>query len=104
MLVTHFNTSHDDLVHDVAYDYYGKRLVTCSSDQKIKVWDWVEESPSSANASSSHPHQQQQQSFPHHTQHPHKQLSLQHQQQQQQQQNGKWVLNDTWKVKTDSLH
>ncbi|EGG18301.1 Sec13-like protein [Cavenderia fasciculata] len=34
-----FSTSHDDLIHDVSYDFYGKRLATCSSDQKIKVWD-----------------------------------------------------------------
>ncbi|XP_002411485.3 nucleoporin SEH1 [Ixodes scapularis] len=30
---------HNDLVHDVAYDFYGKRLATCSSDQTVKVWD-----------------------------------------------------------------
>lgn len=36
---THFSAGHDDLVHDVAYDFYGQRLVTCSSDQKIKVWE-----------------------------------------------------------------
>jgi len=34
-----FSTGHDDLIHDISYDYYGKRLATCSSDQKIKVWD-----------------------------------------------------------------
>jgi WD40 repeat protein len=33
------NPEHEDLIHDVAYDFYGKRLATCSSDQKIKVWD-----------------------------------------------------------------
>lgn len=32
-------TQHEDLVHDVAYDFYGKRLATCGADQKIKVWD-----------------------------------------------------------------
>ncbi|ORY96672.1 WD40-repeat-containing domain protein [Syncephalastrum racemosum] len=40
--ITKFDTSHEDLVHDVAYDFYGKRLVTCSSDQRLKVWDYVE--------------------------------------------------------------
>ena len=30
---------HDDFVHDVSYDFYGKRLATCSSDQKIRVWE-----------------------------------------------------------------
>ncbi|KAL1919237.1 uncharacterized protein VTP21DRAFT_1929 [Calcarisporiella thermophila] len=34
---------HDDLIHDVAYDFYGRRFVTCSSDQRLKVWDWNEE-------------------------------------------------------------
>eukprot|EP01132_Coremiostelium_polycephalum_P009324 gene9324-11431_t len=34
-----FSTSHDDLIHDVSYDFYGKRIATCSSDQKIKIWD-----------------------------------------------------------------
>lgn len=30
---------HRDLLHDIAFDYYGKRMATCSSDQSIKVWD-----------------------------------------------------------------
>lgn len=30
-------TDHEDLIHDVAYDFYGKRLATCSSDQTVKV-------------------------------------------------------------------
>jgi WD40 repeat protein len=34
-----FKSEHNDFIHDVAYDFYGKRLATCSSDQKIKVWD-----------------------------------------------------------------
>ena len=33
------NAEHEDLIHDVAYDFYGKRMATCSSDQKVKVWD-----------------------------------------------------------------
>ncbi|KAI0224714.1 epoxide hydrolase, soluble (sEH), partial [Massospora cicadina] len=35
-----FNTNHDDLVHGLTYDFYGKRLVSCSSDQKLKVWEY----------------------------------------------------------------
>ncbi|KAI8990086.1 WD40-repeat-containing domain protein [Pilobolus umbonatus] len=46
--LTKFDTEHEDLIHDVAYDYYGKRLVTCSSDQRLKVWDFVEREESSA--------------------------------------------------------
>ncbi|KAK7862979.1 hypothetical protein R5R35_014538 [Gryllus longicercus] len=33
------NVEHKDLIHDVAYDFYGLRLATCSSDQFVKVWD-----------------------------------------------------------------
>lgn len=32
------HSNHADLIHDVAYDYYGRRMATCSSDQTIKVW------------------------------------------------------------------
>lgn len=28
---------HKDLIHDVAYDYHGRRIATCSSDQSVKV-------------------------------------------------------------------
>lgn len=30
-------TGHEDTVHDVAMDYYGKRLATASSDYSIKI-------------------------------------------------------------------
>ncbi|KAI8369436.1 WD40-repeat-containing domain protein [Radiomyces spectabilis] len=46
--ITKFDTAHEDLIHNVAYDFYGKRLVTCSSDQRLKVWDFVERDESSA--------------------------------------------------------
>ena len=29
--------AHKDLIHDVAYDFHGKRMATCSSDQCVKV-------------------------------------------------------------------
>jgi len=31
-------SGHQDVVHDVAMDYYGKRLATCSSDRTIKLF------------------------------------------------------------------
>ncbi|KAF6780136.1 hypothetical protein AHF37_00444 [Paragonimus kellicotti] len=31
--------NHADLIHDVAFDFYGLRMATCSSDQMIKIWD-----------------------------------------------------------------
>jgi nucleoporin SEH1 len=33
-----FATAHQDLIHDLSYDYYGTRIATCSSDQSIKIW------------------------------------------------------------------
>ncbi|CAD5117470.1 DgyrCDS6235 [Dimorphilus gyrociliatus] len=30
---------HLDLIHDVAYDFHGRRMATCSSDQTVKIWD-----------------------------------------------------------------
>lgn len=33
------SSSHDDIIHDLVYDFYGKRIASCSSDQKISVWD-----------------------------------------------------------------
>lgn len=33
-----FLTGHADLVHDVSYDFYGRHVATCSSDQQIKVF------------------------------------------------------------------
>ncbi|KAK1291636.1 hypothetical protein QJS10_CPB17g01159 [Acorus calamus] len=41
-------TGHQDLVHDVAMDYYGKRLATASSDATIKI---MSVPPSSASGS-----------------------------------------------------
>lgn len=32
-------TNHTEIIHDVTYDFYGKRMATCSSDQTIAVWD-----------------------------------------------------------------
>jgi len=33
------DTSHRDVIHDLCWDYYGRRLATCSSDHTIKIWD-----------------------------------------------------------------
>jgi len=37
------NILHGDMVHDIAFDFYGRRLATCSSDQQIKICDIDEE-------------------------------------------------------------
>ncbi len=31
------NADHKDIIHDVAYNFYGNRMATCSSDQQVKV-------------------------------------------------------------------
>ncbi|RXG69832.1 Nucleoporin seh1 [Armadillidium vulgare] len=38
-IAKHVNTDHKDLIHDVAFDFYGRRMATCSSDQNVKIWD-----------------------------------------------------------------
>ncbi|KAI1285180.1 Nucleoporin SEH1 [Halotydeus destructor] len=44
MFVTRsIHSDHKDLIHDVAYDFYGRRFATCSSDQSVKVWDMGED-------------------------------------------------------------
>lgn len=42
-VLNRFNTGHEDVIHHLCYDFYGKRLATCSSDQKIKIWDLDED-------------------------------------------------------------
>lgn len=32
-------TDHQDIIHDVSFDYYGRRMATCSSDHTVKIWD-----------------------------------------------------------------
>eukprot|EP00158_Paraphelidium_tribonemae_P002912 Partr_v1_DN25776_c1_g1_i1_m74762 putative SEH1-like (S. cerevisiae len=63
---------HDDLIHDIAYDYYGRRLATCSSDHKVKVYDLSPQAPDSEE--------------------PEEELHETGQQQD------KWTLNDTWRA------
>lgn len=36
---TIFSSNRNDFVHDIAYDFYGKRLATCSSDMRIQIFD-----------------------------------------------------------------
>jgi nucleoporin SEH1 len=33
------STSHQDYVHHVAFDIYGRRMATCSGDRFVRVWD-----------------------------------------------------------------
>ena len=38
---TEVDCHHEDYVHDIAFDFYGRRLATASADKKIKIWDKV---------------------------------------------------------------
>ncbi len=31
-------SEHRDLIHDVAFNWYGTHLATCSSDQTLRIW------------------------------------------------------------------
>ncbi len=33
------DTQHDDMIHDSQFDYYSKKLATCSSDRTIKIFE-----------------------------------------------------------------
>ena len=33
-----FDSGHQDLIHDAQFDFYGKRVATCSSDRVVKVF------------------------------------------------------------------
>mmetsp|Transcript_12017 Transcript_12017/g.18155 ORF Transcript_12017/g.18155 Transcript_12017/m.18155 type:complete len:305 (+) Transcript_12017:94-1008(+) len=33
------DTQHEDMIHDSQFDYYSKRVATCSSDRTIKIFD-----------------------------------------------------------------
>jgi WD40 repeat protein len=32
-------TDHNDLIQDIAFDFYGKRAATASLDQSVKIWN-----------------------------------------------------------------
>jgi nucleoporin SEH1 len=34
-----FQVDHADVIHDAAYNFYGTRMATCSTDHSVKVWD-----------------------------------------------------------------
>ncbi|XP_047130170.1 nucleoporin SEH1 isoform X1 [Hydra vulgaris] len=33
------SADHKDIIHDVSFDFYGRRMATCSSDHTVKIWD-----------------------------------------------------------------
>ena len=32
-------SSHEDYIHDIAFDHYGRRIATASGDRTVKIWD-----------------------------------------------------------------
>ncbi|XP_059090181.1 protein SEC13 homolog [Tigriopus californicus] len=36
------DTGHDEMIHDAAMDYYGRKLATCSSDRSVKIFEMSE--------------------------------------------------------------
>lgn len=46
-----FDTRHEDMIHDVEFDFYGHRLATCSSDGYIKIFSMQEDEPPTQLAS-----------------------------------------------------
>ena len=35
-------TDHKDLIQDIAFDFYGKRVATASLDQSVRIWNITE--------------------------------------------------------------
>jgi nucleoporin SEH1 len=40
-MIQRFKSGHDAFIHDVAFDYFGQRLATCSVDRSIRVWKFT---------------------------------------------------------------
>ena len=34
-----FPSYHSDYVHDIQFDFYGRRIATCSGDRNVKIWN-----------------------------------------------------------------
>ena len=42
--IDYIDTFHQDIVHDISFDWYGTRIATCSSDRKVKIFFKIAES------------------------------------------------------------
>lgn len=42
VLLSSTDTKHDDIILDLAVNFYGDRIATCSADSYVKVWDRVD--------------------------------------------------------------
>eukprot|EP01080_Neovahlkampfia_damariscottae_P010535 gene10535-3056_t len=34
-----FDTKHEEMIHDIQMDFFGKKMATCSSDRSVKIFD-----------------------------------------------------------------
>lgn len=50
-------TEHEEYIHDLAFDFYGKRVATCSSDLTIKIFDFLDEDQKWVNTGSIKAHE-----------------------------------------------
>lgn len=57
---TTFETGHEEMIHDVQLDYYGKRLASCSSDRTIRIFELSGAASSSSSSASTQSQQQTQ--------------------------------------------
>ena len=39
--VSTIDTQHEDMIHDCQFDYYARKLASCSSDKSIRIFDVV---------------------------------------------------------------
>lgn len=39
--VASVETLHEDMIHDCQYDYYGRKMASCSSDRTVRIFDVV---------------------------------------------------------------
>jgi protein transport protein SEC13 len=37
--ISTIDSTHEDMIHDCQFDYYSKKLATCSSDRSIKIFE-----------------------------------------------------------------
>ena len=56
MQFTQLASPHEAGINDIVFDYYGKRLASCSSDKRIKIYDFNEKNRSWENYDISRAH------------------------------------------------
>ena len=39
MTSSSFDTKHENMIHDIQMDFFGKKMATCSSDRTVKIFE-----------------------------------------------------------------